>query len=34
MTAVLHRGAESTLPQLEELMGVASQMPGSLLSIV
>jgi FMN phosphatase YigB (HAD superfamily) len=27
MTAVLHRGAESTLPQLEELVGVALRSP-------
>jgi putative hydrolase of the HAD superfamily len=27
MTAVLHRGAESTLPQLEELLGVALRSP-------
>jgi hypothetical protein len=27
MTAVLHRGAESTMPQLEELVGVALRSP-------
>jgi FMN phosphatase YigB (HAD superfamily) len=27
MTAVLHRGAENTLPQLEELLGVTLRSP-------